>query len=746
MQRSRIVRSAVTLTALTLVAGAAPGRSTRRPRHARPGRSPRGRPGRLPLLQRLRRPARLPARAGPAARRALRARGRSVPAAPASRRSPRARPPRGGGRRGGTAGARARRRAEPPGATSATGTNIQVAGVDEADVTKTSGRPGPHRRGRRAHRADRAARADRQVRASSAAWPTDWQPEQLLVQGTTVLLLGTRARTVAPRPASRRRRAPGGSTRRVRRVRPNRPRPEGRPAPVAEVDVADAGARPALVRDPRRWTAGSAGGALWRRRRQLACRTPLVTAAAGAARARAGRTRGARPLTGAGPADRIAASYGSPVDQWLPAVDADPGDREADARAASSTARPGRRAHGVLRARHARDAHVRPALRRRRPWDGAGVVADGTTLYSTGDHTYVAHERPAAADPTRPVGAGRAVRIAAIATPSGDRLEIARVRELGRRRPLPGSGSVDGTLLEPVRARRVPGQAARRRRPEAPDRRLRRWARPRPAAGARRGLRRGPTAVPPPPPAAAVVRPSRRRYVGRRHRARAARRAPGAGRPGRRARHGARRSTPSGSPARWPTSSRSGRPTRCSSSTSPTRRTRGSPVESDLPGYSAYLHPLGDGPAARRGPGRQRRRAHRAAMSLFDVSDPAAPAAARPGLAAGRLGPVSRPTRTPSPTPAGSPSCRCSTTSLAGPAGTPAGTGGRGGRRPGRRPAAGDGRRSCTCAPAGRPGSTRRPADLRRRRQAVERRAGARQGSRPVHDAATAAVAVGLTV
>ena len=49
--------------------------------------------------------------------------------------------------------------------------------------------------------------------------------------------------------------------------------------------------------------------------------------------------------------------------------------------------------------------------------------------------------------------------------------------------------------------------------------------------------------------------------------------------------------------------------------------------ELKVPGYSAYLHPVGDGPAARGRAGRDRRRAAARALqlSLFDVSDLAAP-------------------------------------------------------------------------------------------------------------------------
>ena len=85
-------------------------------------------------------------------------------------------------------------------------------------------------------------------------------------------------------------------------------------------------------------------------------------------------------------------------------------------------------------------------------------------------------------------------------------------------------------------------------------------------------------------------------------------------------------STPCASSATPATSSPSGRSTRCTRSTSPTPSIRRQVGELKVAGYSAYLHPIGDGlligvgqdataQGIRQGP----------QVSLFDVSDPAAP-------------------------------------------------------------------------------------------------------------------------
>ena len=361
MQRSRIVRSAVTLTALTLVAGAGAyalhgGRSTPTAVSPRLGLAAyRSFSGCDDLLSYLRTQA-LPL-VGP-----FGLDGQSVPGGPVGLRgvAPGALPRAADGAGSTTAGpigAAASSGAEPSGATSATGTNIQVAGVDEADVTKKSGdlvltvAAGAHT-GLTVLRA-----SDRQVRVIGRL-ATDWSPQQLLVQGTTVLLLGAvpENRRPGPIPAPS---TPGGSTRLV-------PLPTDQPkVRVAEVDVADP-AQPRLVRtldlDGGLVGARLAGGVVRLAVAATPSRLPFGPAPdvperdrpAGRCRCRLGPGR-EPPRRTHRPGHRLAAT-----------LDPHPGGRERLERQPPRL-RPRRRAHGVLRARHARDADVRPALRRRRP-------------------------------------------------------------------------------------------------------------------------------------------------------------------------------------------------------------------------------------------------------------------------------------------------------------------------------------------------------------------------------------------
>jgi hypothetical protein len=114
------------------------------------------------------------------------------------------------------------------GSTSSTGTNIQVAGVDEADVAKLSG-------GLLLSVADGALRvstvAGGKVTAAGVLRPADWTPHQMLVHGDTVLVTGY---VVPTDPAATKLRSsiapvmPGGTR-------------------IAEVDVSDP-AKPRLVR------------------------------------------------------------------------------------------------------------------------------------------------------------------------------------------------------------------------------------------------------------------------------------------------------------------------------------------------------------------------------------------------------------------------------------------------------------------------------------------------------------------
>lgn len=114
------------------------------------------------------------------------------------------------------------------GTTSSTGTNIQVAGVDEADVAKLSG-------GLLLSVADGALRvstvAGGKVTAAGVLRPADWTPHQMLVHGDTVLVTGY---VVPTDPAATKLRSS------IAPVMPSGTR-------IAEVDVSDP-AKPRLVR------------------------------------------------------------------------------------------------------------------------------------------------------------------------------------------------------------------------------------------------------------------------------------------------------------------------------------------------------------------------------------------------------------------------------------------------------------------------------------------------------------------
>jgi len=297
------------------------------------------------------------------------------------------------------------------GSTSATGTNVQVAGVDEADVTKragdlvltvaNSGSPGlvvlrtaP----------DGTAKVVGRLR-------TDWAPAALLVEGSTVLLFGS---ALAPGGAMA-----GGPYAPGARPYVAVPR-VGRRERVAQVDVADP-AHPRLVRtldvDGSLVGARLAGGVLRLsidsppdRLPFVAPRIPLPVPPRGVAEGAPGAPDGpvVDPVQGATVAPdtgtavdvdvvtrrALAANRAvvrdSTIDQWLP-------------RWTLTAAGGGAQSHGPLLdctriglpgtfsglgtlamlTVDLRDGGIDR-------WDGAGVVASGATLYSTGDRSYVA--------------------------------------------------------------------------------------------------------------------------------------------------------------------------------------------------------------------------------------------------------------------------------------------------------------------------------------------------------------------
>ena len=119
------------------------------------------------------------------------------------------------------------------GTTSDTGTNVQVAGVDEADVSKRSGDLVLTVTGRRAGLTVLRTSADRAELVGRL--DPGWRPDSLLVQGSTVLLVGSVPLRV-PEPVR-------GSHDEPARSGPPVPRPRNRP------DRPDAG-RPGRHRRP----------------------------------------------------------------------------------------------------------------------------------------------------------------------------------------------------------------------------------------------------------------------------------------------------------------------------------------------------------------------------------------------------------------------------------------------------------------------------------------------------------------
>jgi Beta propeller domain len=437
MQRSRIVRSAVTVTALTLAAAggayALNERSTTpAPTSPRVGLAAyRSFSGCDDLLSYLRTQA-LPL-VGP-----FGLEGSPDPGGPTPLRelAPGAVPPAGTAAADGVAVVAGSANAGEAGATSDTGTNVQVAGVDEADVTKKSGDleltvGAGAGTGLTVLRA-----ADRQVRVVGRL-ATDWRPEQLLVRGTTVLLLGTvpEDRRPGPIPAP----TPGGTTRLL-------PVPTDQPrARVAEVDVADP-AHPRLVR-----TLDLDGGLVGAR---LADGVVRLAVAATPSRLPFVRpqayTAPGDPQVDAGVRAAVQANrkvvQTAPVADWLPRWTLTPASGRASSGTLLDCARVGVPAEfSGLGTLSMLTFDLRSGGVDR--WQGAGVVASGSTLYSTGDHTYVAtrpwalrvlHPEVSANGPARPDLAIRTRPQTTIVHTF--ETSAAGVRYLG-------SGTVQGTLL-----------------------------------------------------------------------------------------------------------------------------------------------------------------------------------------------------------------------------------------------------------------------------------------------------------
>ncbi len=340
--------------------------------------------------------------------------------------------------------------------TSATGTNVQVAGVDEADVTKrvgdlvltvaTSGVPGLVVL-RTA--ADGTAKVTGRLR-------TDWAPVSLLAEGSTVLLFGQAVapgRVMAGGPV-----VPGGRPYiSVPRVGPRQR--------VAQVDVTDP-AHPRLVRtldvDGSLVGARLAGGVLRLSIDSPPDRLPFVSppiplplmsagVAAGAPGAAEGRVVDPVPGTTMDPGvdmdtltrKALAANQAvvrrSTIDQWLPRWTLTPAGGSATQGRLLDCSRiglPGTFSGLGTLAMLTVDLRTGGLDR----WDGAGVVASGATLYSTGDRSYVATAQwPSPQDSPQDSSSSAAPEqprtlIHAFATGTDG------VRYLG-------SGAVDGTLI-----------------------------------------------------------------------------------------------------------------------------------------------------------------------------------------------------------------------------------------------------------------------------------------------------------
>ena len=271
---------------------------------------------------------------------------------------------------------------DAPGATSSTGTNVQVAGVDEADVTKKSGdlilTVAGGRSGLSVLRA-----GDRQVQLVGRL-ATDWQPDQLLVQGTHVLVFG--AVPLGPGGGIQ----PGGETPKIIPQQPG----WARRTRVAEVDVADP-AHPRLVRtldmDGQLVGARLAGGVV-----RLAVSSPPPrlhfvypgAPASGGTGQGTSRSGAEDPGTTALEANRRVVGT-SPVDAWLPRYTLTPaGGAATDGQLVpcEHIGTPDQFSGVGTLAMLTFDLRSGGGVDR---WQSAGVLAGGATLYSTGDHTYV---------------------------------------------------------------------------------------------------------------------------------------------------------------------------------------------------------------------------------------------------------------------------------------------------------------------------------------------------------------------
>jgi len=494
--------------------------------------------------------------------------------------------------------------AAAPGATSSGGTNVQVAGVDEADVAKRSGdllltvSQNGERSGLTVLRV-----ASSGARVVGRFDTRDWMPGSLLVEGDTVLLIGDIAFT--PTAGA----APDTSTSSEEpAARSIVPGPRWQPRTrIVQLDVSDP-ARPRQVR-----TLDVDGAAVGVRLVDGVARVTTSSPPRVRPSARLPRTTAGTP--GATDPSATPSLPATTVDDWLPrytlteAGAAPTGGRLLDCdEVAAPTAFSGLDTLSLL----SFDLRSPAGIGR---WEKAGVVAAGTTVYATAGRTYVA--TPAWQPPLRGPGLSRiapARRAASTTAIHAFGTEGTSMRYLG-------SGSVAGTLLNQFAMDEHDGRVRvastvappvgmpELRTPQAPD--------VDPAA---------PTATP--VPAVPSVRPTPNDDQRQQSYVTVLELRDGGlvqvGRVGGLGRDETIRSVRFAGPVGYVVTFRQTDPLYSLDLSDPTRpRVTG---ELKIPGYSAYLHPIGDGLILGVGQDADLQgRTKGLQMSLFDVTDPAAP-------------------------------------------------------------------------------------------------------------------------
>jgi hypothetical protein len=269
------------------------------------------------------------------------------------------------------------------GATSSTGTNVQVAGVDEVDVSKRSGDLVLTVTGtRNGLTVLRTSGSHAEVAGRLA---TGWHPEGLLVDGTRVLLIGSLPYdAIVPRTGTAPSTSSSGYT--VSRApAPLDPLPTYTPRTrVTEVDVSDP-EHPRLVR-----TLDLDGSSVGARLSDGVLRLAVSAAPSGLrfVQPRADEGTSGSSAEAVAKARNLSVVAGSTVQEWLPGYTLTPAGGRGSSGTLLDCSRigvPDRFSGLRTLALLTFDLRTQGVSR----WQGAGVVAGGTTLYATGDHTYV---------------------------------------------------------------------------------------------------------------------------------------------------------------------------------------------------------------------------------------------------------------------------------------------------------------------------------------------------------------------